>query len=47
MKVEFKKTFEKDLRKLHDKTLLNKIKLAIETVEAANTLEEITNLKKL
>lgn len=47
MKVEFKKTFEKDLRKLRDKTLLNKIQSAIETVEAANALEEIANLKKL
>ncbi|MEL7141823.1 MAG: type II toxin-antitoxin system RelE/ParE family toxin [Cyanobacteria bacterium J06643_4] len=47
MKVEFRKTFEKDLRKLRDKMLLSKIKSAIETVEAANTLEEIANLRKL
>jgi len=47
MKTEFKKTFEKDLRKLRDRALLNKIKSAIETVEAANTLEEVANLKKL
>lgn len=47
MKVEFKKTFEKDLRKLRDKTLLNKIKSIIEAVEAANVLEDVANLKRL
>ena len=29
MKVEFRKTFEKDLRKLRDKALLGKIKAVI------------------
>ena len=47
MKVEFRKTFEKDLRKCRDKALLSKIKATIETVEAASTLEDILNLKKL
>ncbi|MGB3296015.1 MAG: type II toxin-antitoxin system RelE/ParE family toxin [Phormidesmis sp.] len=47
MKVEFRKTFEKDLRKLRGEALLSKIKSAIEAVEAASTLEEVANLKKL
>ena len=47
MKTDFRKTLEKDLRKIRDKTLLSKIKSNIEAVETANSLEEITNLKKL
>lgn len=47
MRVEFRKTFEKDLRKLNDKSLLTKLKEAIESVEQANSLDTITNLKKL
>lgn len=47
MKVEFRKTFEKDLRKCRDKVLLSKIKAIIEAVETASTLEDIANLKKL
>ena len=37
MKVEFRKTFEKDLRKCRDKVLLSKIKAIIEAVETAST----------
>jgi mRNA interferase RelE/StbE len=47
MKVEFRKTFEKDLRKLNDKSLLAKLKAAIEAVEQADSLDTIPNLKKL
>jgi len=47
MKVEFRKTFEKDLRKLREKTLLNKIRDTIEAVESAQTLDEMINVKKL
>ena len=47
MKVEFRKTFEKDLRKVRDKTLLRKVKAVIEVVEAAQSLDAIANLKKL
>jgi len=45
--VEFRKTFEKDLKKIQDKSLLDKIKAAINTLENATSLDEITNLKKL
>ncbi len=47
MRVEFRKTFEKDLRKLNDKSLLVKLKAAIEAVEQADSLDAIANLKKL
>ena len=47
MKVGFRKTFEKDLRKTHDKILLGKVKEVIELVEQAESLDGISNLKKL
>jgi hypothetical protein len=47
MKIGFRKTFERDLKKLRDKTLLVKVKAVIELVEEAETLESISNLKKL
>ncbi|PZV00802.1 MAG: plasmid stabilization protein [Leptolyngbya sp.] len=47
MRVEFRKTFEKDLRKLKDKNLLAKLREAIEAIEQADSLDTITNLKKL
>ncbi len=47
MKIEFRKSFEKDLRKLREQPLLAKIKAAIEAVEQAETLELVLNLKKL
>ena len=47
MKVEFRRTFEKDLIKFQDKALLNQIKSAIEAVERADTLDGVNNIKKL
>ncbi|MEM7795094.1 MAG: type II toxin-antitoxin system RelE/ParE family toxin [Cyanobacteria bacterium P01_C01_bin.118] len=47
MKTEFRKSFAKDLKKIKDKSLLTKLKSAIEAVEAADTLSSISNLKKL
>ncbi|HEY9628878.1 MAG TPA: type II toxin-antitoxin system RelE/ParE family toxin [Coleofasciculaceae cyanobacterium] len=47
MKVEFRKSFEKDLRKLRDASLLQRIKAAIEEVESAESLETVSNLSKL
>lgn len=47
MRIEFRKTFEKDLTKLRGTVLLNKIRVVIESVEAATTLAEVANLKKL
>ena len=47
MNVEFRKSFEKDLRKIRDETLLLRIQAAIEEVENAENMGEINNLKKL
>jgi mRNA interferase RelE/StbE len=47
MKVEFKKSFEKDLTKIRDETLLQRIQSVIEEVENAENLSEINNIKKL
>ncbi|QLE58734.1 type II toxin-antitoxin system RelE/ParE family toxin [Nostoc sp. TCL26-01] len=47
MKVEFRKSFEKDLAKIQDEDLLLRIKTVIEQVETAESLLEISNIKKL
>jgi len=47
VKVKFRKTFEKDLRKAGDKILFKKIKEVIESVEQAESLDDISNFKKL
>ena len=47
MIVTFKKSFEKDLGKLRDADLLHKIQAFIEEAEAAVSLIDIKNLKKL
>ena len=47
MKTEFRKSFEKDLKKIKDYNLLKKIKLVIEEIENAENLQQINNLKAL
>ncbi|RUR76738.1 type II toxin-antitoxin system RelE/ParE family toxin [Chlorogloeopsis fritschii PCC 9212] len=47
MKAEFRKSFEKDLGKIQDEDLLLRIKNVIEQVEIAESLLEISNIKKL
>ena len=47
MRVEFRKTFERDLKKIKDKNLLAKLQPAIESIEQADSLETIATLKKL
>ena len=48
MKVAFKKSFAKDLRKRsHEKTLLKQVKEIIQAVEEAASISGINNLKKL
>ena len=47
MRTDFRKSFEKDIRKLKDTQVLAKVKVVILTVENATNLEEIPNLKKL
>lgn len=47
MKVEFRKSFQRDLKKIKDSALLKKIKLAIEEIEQAENIQQINNLKFL
>jgi mRNA interferase RelE/StbE len=47
VKVEFRKSFERDLEKIRDRDLLAKIKAVIEAVEQAETLLNVNNTKKL
>lgn len=43
MKVEFRKSFEKDLGKIRDEDLFLKIKTVIKEVETAESLLNISN----
>ena len=47
MIVEFDKSFEKSLDKLSDKSLFPKIEKIISTLEAIDSLNDLTNIKKL
>ena len=47
MKVEFRRSFARDLTKIRDKALLKRVAELIEAVERAPSLTEISNLKKL
>lgn len=47
MRVLFEVSFEKDLRKIKDKTLLRRVAKVIEEVKGAEDLSAIGNLKKL
>ena len=47
MNVEFRKSFEKDLRKIRDPELLQRIRLTIEEIETIDNSIELTNIKKL
>jgi mRNA interferase RelE/StbE len=47
MKVEFKKSFLKELKKLKSKSLQHSIYECILQVESAETISSIKNLKKL
>lgn len=47
MNVEFRKSFEKDLRKIKDEAVLLRIAAVIEEVENADNLGDISNIKKL
>jgi len=47
LKVRFQASFAKDLRALKEKALLERIKELIASIEAAQSLAEVPNLKKL
>ena len=47
MNVQFRSSFVRDIKGLLDKRLKDRIKAVIAQVEAAHTLQEISDLKKL
>jgi len=47
VKVEFRESFAKDLKGVRDRSVLKRTKEVIEAVEKADSLADITNLKKL
>ena len=47
MNIEFRKSFEKDLIKILDSDLFQRIKEIIEEVEQTEKLSEVRNVKKL
>ena len=47
MKLEFKASFVRDLKKVKDRELKVRIQKVIEAVEQAHSLQEIENIKKL
>ena len=47
MNVEFRDSFAKDLKGIKDKALFKRIREIIETVEKADSLARLSNVKKL
>ena len=47
MRVDFRKSFSRDLKKIKDNNLFQQVRAAIEEVEAALDLNMISNLKQL
>ena len=47
MKVIFRKSFVRDLNRIEDQAVLARIAEAVEQVEAAANLQEVSNLKKM
>ena len=47
MKTAFRKSFTRDLKKIKDGDVLDRIRQAIEEVDAATNLQGIGNLKKM
>ncbi|GLI35757.1 type II toxin-antitoxin system RelE family toxin [Desulforhabdus amnigena] len=47
MKVEFRASFARDLKRVRDKELHRQVQKVIEETESAQTLSDIANLKKL
>ena len=47
MKVEFRDSFAKDLKGVKEKGLLGRVREVIETVEKADSLAGLPNMKKL
>jgi hypothetical protein len=47
MEIKIDKSFQKDTRRIKDKTVLQKVANTIANVQRAQNLDEIKNLKKI
>jgi mRNA interferase RelE/StbE len=47
MKVEYHKSFERDLRRVRDRNLLNRVKAALQELEGSENLEALSNIKAM
>jgi mRNA interferase RelE/StbE len=47
LKVRFRNSFKKDLKRIKDKSLLSQISSVIENVKAADSVGDVSNLLKL
>ncbi len=47
MKIEFKRSFAKDLRKIRDAHLHRQVKETLELIERVQSLQEVSDIKKL
>ena len=47
MKTHFRRSFERDLKKVKDRDLLEKIRQSIESVESADSLSEVSSCRKM
>ncbi len=47
MKIDFRKSFSRDIKKLNDKDILKKVKDVIDTIENTPNLLKLRNIKQL
>ena len=47
MKTQFRESFGRDLKAIKDKDLLKRVRETIDAIENADSLADLTNLKKL
>ena len=47
MKVAFRKSFERDLKKIKDPSVLKRVKKVVRQAEEANNFQEMSKVKKL
>jgi len=47
MRVTFRQSFARDLKKVKDQAVLDRLRRAIEQVEGASTAQEVRDLKKM
>lgn len=47
MNVEYHKSFERDLRRVRDRNLLNRVKATLHDLEDSESLEALSNIKAM